>query len=262
MESIYAQIHSMRMSAFEKACERGDLEAVRRLAPGVLPPPPGAFTPLMAAAFHGFAAGVEMLLPLSNARAALGMRPSNPFKLFQGETALIFAAWNGRPEAVKLLLPRSDPDARNSRGRSALMAAAATASAYQELAAGRIESARLLIPASDLSLADEDGECALSLAAANPHSAPIVEMLLARLDANAPLAGGRTALMIAAASGCGLCAEALLPASDLSAKDPDGRGARELAEIGGHFALAARIASADLARSCPAAPRGMPKRAL
>lgn len=134
------------------AAAQGDPEEVARLltAPGV--DPEGVdhygFSPLSAAALHGNAECVALLLPHCDARREL-----------DGSTPLHDAALCGHTECVRLLLPHCDPSATIAPGLTPLMLAESgghpdciallrAASAFQDDACAAIEVEITLSPAS------------------------------------------------------------------------------------------------------------------
>jgi hypothetical protein len=162
---------------------------------------------LFLAAGEGHAACVELLLPLSDARA----------KNDSGETALMRAAANGHAECVRLLLPVSDPLAVDRGfGRSALFFAMASD------APGALDCFELLAPVSDLVSCPLEGDFArphassplrFAVSAALTRDrqgqteprrqalAMIRTLILLGADTQAPNAGGVTVFDLAAAGG-------------------------------------------------------------
>ena len=125
-----------------------------------------------------------------SALLALG---ANPMR--ESSKALLWAAYKGHEECVRLLLPVSDPKEEMSR---ALRWAATN---------GHAECARLLLPVSD---PQADDSHALRWAAKNGH-AECVKLLM---PASEPKARESQALKLAARNGHGECVKLLLPVSD------------------------------------------------
>ncbi len=146
------------------------------------------------------------------------------------DTALHAAAAFGRADAVQLLLPHSEPDARDGVGRTPLMRAAR---------AGVTEVVKILLPHCDANAVDEDGETALHYAAEGGW-VESVQMLLPTTKPDARDWRGLTPLMRAARPDWDLgwpaivprtqadlggvnphaaCVKALLSASDVAAAD-------------------------------------------
>jgi ankyrin repeat protein len=88
----------------------------------------------------------------------------------RGITPLMYAAWVGSPEAMKLLLGRgADPNVTNSAGSTALM-----------MSVTELAKVRLLVEGgADVNMATSRGRTALLLAAMSEPSADIVRVLLA-----------------------------------------------------------------------------------
>jgi hypothetical protein len=136
--------------------------------------------------------------------------------------ALLEAAQNGHGECVKLLIPVSDPLARQSY--------ALRWAAY----GGCADCVKLLIPVSDPM---EHESLALFEAARCGH-VDCVRMLIAVSD---PLARNSVALRWAAVKGQADCVALLLPASDPLAVGDDGLAAAGLAKSQGHTKVARMI---------------------
>ena len=102
----------------------------------------------------------------------------------EGVTALIQAAAHGNEEAVELLLPLSDPIARDKNGLTALMWAAEW---------DHFECVALLLDRGGPLEADPEGMSALALAARKGQEASVALLLpvsdLARRDASGRVAG-------------------------------------------------------------------------
>jgi ankyrin repeat protein len=108
------------------------------------------------------------------------------FKDDRGITPLMYAAWVGSPEAMKILLDRgADPNLSNSSGSTALM-----------LSVTEIAKVRLLIDrGANVNIASTRGRTALLLAAMSDRSVEIVRALLAAgADPKVEDAGKTTAL--------------------------------------------------------------------
>lgn len=204
-------------TALMLAAERGNARSAKAfLAAGADPSrvDDHGHNALMLAAREGHPSCVELLLPVSD----LSLRNS------QGFTALNIASFAENEEdatAFKLLLPRSDPRALDTRGWSPLMLAAST---------GLEAAVKALLPVSDLLAKDpETGRTPLMIACANGHAACV----RALLPTGNPLwkdDAGRTALMIACEKMHPDCVAALIPASDLLAKDAYGKTALSFAK--------------------------------
>jgi ankyrin repeat protein len=108
-----------------------------------------------------------------------------------GWTPLMYAAWYGDAEAVRLLLEKgADANARNDAGAAAIMYAVAD-----------LERTRILLEhGADPNARSGEGRTALLIAAGRTGASPVVKLLLEH-GANASVQGsdGRTALAIAAA---------------------------------------------------------------
>jgi ankyrin repeat protein len=135
----------------------------------------------------------------------------------EGETALHVAAQRGDEGLVRLLLPVSDPNARQRSGWTPLMEA---------VHRRHPECASLLLPASDLAALNDAGLDALMMAAF-AGSEKCVALLLPVSDPSRRDHDQMTALMWAAHSRIGSSGPALLllPASDANAQDKGGRTA-------------------------------------
>ena len=156
---------------------------------------------LCSAASEGDARGVRIAL-------AAGADP----RLWDEDcrTALMFAAYGGNPECVRLLLPLSDPDACDSSGYTALKIA---------VQYGRGDCVPDLAKASDTGLM-------LMWALLHGHGHDwMVETLLPHCDPRETNADGKTVLMQAAEYGRLSVMESLLPVSDVLAKDKSGKTA-------------------------------------
>jgi ankyrin repeat protein len=185
------------------------------------------------------AAGVEDLVALRLLADTPGV-DINAKTIPGNETALHWAAFNGRTEAVRILasLPDLDVNAKDNTGGSALLAAAA---------AGHADTlaAMLLIPGIDVNAYTKDGHTALMLSAYMGHQSA-VHALVAHgpalgLRLNQPDDEGYTALMFAAAFGRLDVVRYLVEVPGVEvegAKDRDGLGAKELAASRGHAAVA------------------------
>jgi ankyrin repeat protein len=142
-----------------------------------------------------------------------------------GLTPLMAAAENGDAKLVELLLPVSVPKARDFQDETALTRAAR---------AGNPDVLALLAPVSDVNAANAFGLTALARATAADCVDSVKALLAAGADAR--LAGDRgiTPLMVAVSSRARKeIVQALVPVSDLSAKDAEGRTAEDLAAAAG-----------------------------
>ena len=109
-------------------------------------------------------------------------------------TALMFAAWYGTVENVKVLLDAgADLNARNDKGLIALMYAAGY---------GTVENVKFLLDAgADLNAREEYGKTALMYAAGYGTVESVKFLLDAGADLKERVGDGKTALMYAAGSG-------------------------------------------------------------
>lgn len=174
------------------------------------------WTPIMWAAMRGAHEWFEALLPHSDLRAkangklqhadwsvahVAAFSSSNPnivrllapwlasFQLgnlcdANGDTPLMIAAYWGRVDALRLLLPASDPRHVSDNGATALMVAIQTPDGD---ACAQAEIVRLLLPLSDLERRNADGQSAIDLALARPDSsaATLIREHLAKKEAEA-----------------------------------------------------------------------------
>jgi ankyrin repeat protein len=126
---------------------------------------------------------------LARLEAMTADRASVDAKDDRGITPLMYAAWVGSPEAMKLLLERgADPNLTNSNGSTALMMS------VTELAKVKM----LLARGADVNKATPRGRTALLLAAMSPRSAEVVKGLIAAgADVKAVDAFKTTALIAA-----------------------------------------------------------------
>lgn len=115
----------------------------------------------------------------------------HPCKADSGETVLHKAVARNRLDAVELLIPLSDLDARDAEGASALLLAA-------EL--GRTAIAKALLPVSDSSLRNLRGDTALSVALRSRRHELMAELLPTLIPGQAD-ARGDTPLMAALEAG-------------------------------------------------------------
>lgn len=187
---------------------------------------------LMIAAQGGCADIVSLLIPASDPSAVDG----------EGRTALLLAAFHGRPDCVALLIPVSDPSWTDCDGRDSLMLSCMARCSSPNAAAACIS---LLAPLCDFTRMDRRGKTALEIAAASRHVGA-VDALLSASD----LAGCRdrcsAALFSALLSRSPRTqAPSLIPLSDPSFRDAQGRDALFLAAAAGLFgpALDALLAS-------------------
>jgi ankyrin repeat protein len=175
---------------------------------------------------------VKILIPGSDLAASNSIR----------RTALMIAADKKNAEAVRLLVAEGAacaPNARNVSGETALMLAAKN---------GATHCVELLAPLSDPEAKNDLGYFALLLAAANGHSS-CVEALLAIAPSTALLANdeGETPLMRAIACRDQAGVRALLPLSDLDARNSEGNGVVEAAQKRGSPVMSEMVA-AEIAR--------------
>jgi len=153
-----------------------------------------------------------------------------------GRTPLMWAAWNGRDGAVKLLLRREDitPDKPDDNGRTPLMWAAGN---------GHDGVLKRLLKREDVSpdRPDNNGLTPLSWAAANGRD-EVVKLLLERggVSPDRSDSNGRTPLSWAAMYGRYDVVKLLLEREDVTPDRPgdDGRTPLSQAIQGGHFEVA------------------------
>ncbi len=131
-------------------------------------------------------------------------------------TPLLFAALQGSPEAVSILLAAgADPNAANALGLTPLIAAA------PEPAKVKL----LLARGADPKLKSEIGQTALVVAASTPTASESVKLLLAAgADPNQRGARGATPLLSAIGNSCAETNAQLLLAAGADAKAIDGAG--------------------------------------
>jgi ankyrin repeat protein len=186
-----------------------------------------------------------------------------------GDAALHIAALNGFPDCVALLLPHSDPMARNANGMTALHCAclgghagiavrlivgsapelvdavdnfersALHVAAHQ----GDAATVEALLRAGALATAALDGKTPLHLAARQGHSEALNSLLAAGADPSGRDSDGSTLLHAAASLGSTRCVEMLLGISDLRAVDRMGRSALDVAHESHNPATASLIAA-------------------
>lgn len=225
--------------ALHRAAADGLIDEVRRrLAEGVRvdarnPGRPGLPTPLIAAAFGGHAAVVELLL-----RHGADIRQTN----VQGRTALHLAADQDRSLVVALLCTAgAQVDARDFHQHTPLHVAA-----WQD----HRDSVRVLLGAgADLSARDVNGDTPLALAASEPVPEVVRALILAGAAVDAINDHGQTPLGRAAEEGQAGCVTALLEAgADATRRDGHGRTPHELAQAGGHREVARMLKKAAPAR--------------
>ncbi len=151
-------------------------------------------------------------------------------------TSLVFAVQTGDLEAVQAALAGSSADARDSRGRTALMLAADR---------GDLATVRALLDAgaSPNRRTPDREETALHLLARKGGSQEVArELLSRRVRYDRPDRFGWTPLMVAARFGRGELVAALVQAgAEPDLRTPDGRTARQLADEAGHADIAAEL---------------------
>lgn len=171
---------------------------------------------------------------LSGPKGALARDPDYA----SGGTALTEAAKRGHLDAVRLLLPLSDPDATDGMGNTPLMLACQR---------GFDAIAGILIPACDPNLRNDFGDrfknpkTALLYAAEGGHAGCVALLCkIKTLDYDArDIHTGADALMTAAAKGDALCAEPILDAFPQAARSADNSGRTALIDwVGGRGAFA------------------------
>lgn len=216
------------------AAAAGDADAVRRClfegagVDALHPKRSGLPTPLIAAAFRGWAEVV---------RALLQAGASVDFLNVQGRSALHLAADQGHAEVVGLLCAAgASLDGQDLNGQTALHLAA-----WQD----HLDAVAVLLAAgADAEVQDDQGMTALCLAATEP--VPRVVEALARAGANvdASTPHGQTPLMFAAMHGQTDVARALLLAgASRPRRDVHGLRAAEWARREGHGELASLVAA-------------------
>ena len=140
------------------------------------------------------------------------------------DVRLLTAAKDGDADGVAAALREgANPLVRNSKGMTALMAAAEC---------GDMDCVGVLLGVSDTKGKDNDGMTAL-MYAARKGAWDCVGVLLPLSDAKEGNGDGWTALMLAASHGHLECMEALLPGSDVFAVTVHGITARGLARVNG-----------------------------
>jgi len=221
-------------TAIYLAAQFGRADCLRALIPFCDPAAPlkNGETPLMAAAAAGRVECVKLLIPVSDVDhenqksrmptalavavkesreecvallLAVSKKAQEP--LPSGKTLLMDAAIDGTPRLVEILLPFSDPHARDrTHSRTALMLAAE---------GGRFDTLALLLAASDLSATDHAGDTALILAAF--HARPeCVELLLPGSNPRALNQAKKDAIHYATLHSNPACFELLAPFADES----------------------------------------------
>lgn len=150
---------------------------------------------------------------------------------FLEETALMRAAFKGNTDCVDLLIPISDLEAKNARGRTALHCAVE----------GKCDwIVETLINHCDIETRDKDGITPLMLAA-KMDDRDSARVLMNKADIHARDKDGNTALHIAARFGRMDAAEQLMERCDLNLRNAKGQSAKDLAEKSGNHDVAARI---------------------
>jgi hypothetical protein len=144
---------------------------------------------------------------------------------------LIRAVEKGDIVAVRSLLARgTDVQVRDTRGRTALMYAAANGDTVTVQA--------LLVNGADVNARDVLGWTALMLAAGSGDTATVQALLTHKAHVNAKTNSGGTALMHATARGHAAVVQTLLAnGAEANAKDKDEQTALLLAVQGGHIAI-------------------------
>ena len=159
-----------------------------------------------------------------------------------GGTALMYAAWEGDAECVKLLMPLSDLKASSKIGRTPLMFATVRCNAA---------CMELLLPESDANEPDGDGLTPLMVAVMGNNISG-VDLLLPSSSPGAVDQRGKTALILAAESSYRMLYEnndedlriidLLLTKSDAQAVDNTGLSAFGAAMKSEHWGCAERLA--------------------
>jgi len=204
------------------AIEEGDTEAAAQALSHGAPDPRHRArekqTLLMMAARGGHLKLLPLLIPASDARD----------KDKYGRTALMHAAECCAPfSALLALLPFSDPAERAANGQTLLMKAV-DRRGISENEAERVVD--LLLPLSNPEDRDQIGNTALMHAARCDFPMAAFKRLLAVSDARATNKQGESALLIASNAGHASQVAALLPHSDVNAKEAqEGNGVLALA---------------------------------
>jgi len=127
---------------------------------------------------------------------------------FHRNTLLMSAAMNDAPDVLRLLLPKSDVNAKNSTHDTALMLAAGNSSA---------DCVEILLAAgANPDAFNQEGQDALMRAATHHHSQASLRALLKAANPRRIDAHGKNALMLAIDYGVLHAVQALIPVSDLS----------------------------------------------
>ncbi len=179
-------VDALKVTSLVAAAAGGDIETIRMMIDAGVPidvPGFDGFTPLMTAAFGGNLPAVKLLLSKgANVNAVSGDGSFQKVKagtIALGKwTPLIAAATSGSPELIDTLLRAgADPNARDVRGMTALMLAAATD--RQNIAVMRL----LIDRKADVNVRSLAGETALDWA--RKIGSPAVVTLLQRAGATA-----------------------------------------------------------------------------
>src|SRR5471032_1818755 len=157
-------------------------------------------------------ATLDFLIPRLNAKA----------RDHEGRDALAEAVANENPEAVRKLLPVSDPKGLLNHGANALMLATMH---------DNIEIMATLAPAFDLRAQDDEGNTAL-MHAVHESNTQLLDFLLPISDLTQKNSAGETAFLMAAAYG-EKPLRALLPHANLADRDNAGQDALMLAARSG-----------------------------
>jgi len=157
---------------------------------------------------------------------------ANAARRYNGETALMLAARNGKPEVVKLLIDHgARVDATEGiRGQNALMWAAD---------AGKPEALEVLLQAGATpNVASKSGFTPLIFASAKGSRDAVAALMSAGADINQPNHAGMNPLLAAVALGKREVVELLVEkGADLSFRDPGGNTALHIAAENGNLDL-------------------------
>lgn len=172
---------------------------------------------------------------IGHLRCAIRLLPRSEVNAQDGEgnSALMKAMKWSTLEIFDMMLPLANVNLQNIDGETALMIAGRGKEVFFEL----------LLPIADLNIQDAQGQTALMRRVSHWD---IDERLVARSNPDIQDNKGFTALMLAAKSGCEKFAEALLNVADARLKNREGKTARDLALEGKHISLAGRIEAVEL----------------
>lgn len=228
--------------------EVGELTELLKLADARFADEHG-FSPLISAAIHGQARSIEALAAHSDMELASNqlqftalhhaVKADHPHcvaaliasgcdvnaRARKGATALHQAArWSHGEDCLEILLDRADPNARNSRGETPLMVA---------ILHGNDAAALRLAEITDCAIVDALGRTPLMSATECHSPRALVKKLAVASDANHRGPDGWTALMWAACNNDLKSIEILIPHSNPSIRNKDGKTALEICKDSG-----------------------------